>query len=170
MVAPVLHTERLTLRPHDMSDFPAFAEVMKSARAAYMGGPHDVKAAWFHFASDVAQWALKGCGALAVVRKSDRQVVGQVALNDLPHFPERELGWIAFTGFEGQGYMTEAARKMRDFAALELHWKRPLVSYITPGNARSVALAERIGATLDRDALPAVPGQLVYRHPMGGQA
>ena len=42
------------------------------------------------------------------------------------------------------------------------------MSYIAEGNARSVALAERLGAVLDLEAAaPEAPGKrvLVYRHP-----
>ena len=38
------------------------------------------------------------------------------------------------------------------------------VSYIDPGNARSIALAERLGARPDPDAPRADPDDLVYRH------
>ena len=39
------------------------------------------------------------------------------------------------------------------------------VSYIDPQNARSIRVAERMGAKLDPDAVPMDPGDLVYRHP-----
>ena len=56
-------------------------------------------------------------------------------------------------------------------AALQWAWENgfeTLVSYITPGNDRSVALAERLGATPDATA-PRPDGEsasetLVYRH------
>ncbi len=169
MNAPTLQTARLVLRPHDWSDFPAYLAVMQSARARFMGGPMSLKQAWFCFASDVAQWPLKGCGALAVTLRDGGELVGQVALNDIPHFPERELGWMALEGHEGRGYLTEAALALRDHAARVLGWET-LVSYISAGNARSVALAERLGARRD-DAAPRLdPTDLVYRHPMGGAA
>jgi RimJ/RimL family protein N-acetyltransferase len=38
------------------------------------------------------------------------------------------------------------------------------VSYIDPGNARSIRLAERLGARLDRSAAKSDPEDLVYRH------
>ena len=162
MNAPALTTERLTLRPHDMGDFDAYAALMQSDRATHMGGPFTPLQAWQWFASDVAQWPLKGCGALAVTETASGRVVGQVILNDLPHFPERELGWMAFV--EGQGYLTEAAACLRSYAFDDLGWPT-LVSYIDRDNVRSIALAERLGACLDADAPRPDPEDLVYRHP-----
>ena len=167
--APTLETARLRLRPHQWADFPAYLAVMQSERARFMGGPMSLKQAWFCFASDVAQWPLRGCGALAVTLREGGEMVGQVALNDIPHFPERELGWMALEAHEGHGYLTEAARALRDFAVRMLGWQT-LVNYISAGNTRSARLAERLGAVLDPAAARLDPDDLVYRHPMGAAA
>ncbi|TRW97567.1 GNAT family N-acetyltransferase [Paracoccus sp. M683] len=161
MTAPLLTTDRLTLRPHVMADFDAYAELMQSNRAIHMGGPFDLAQSWQWFASDVAQWPLKGCGALAVTETATGRLVGQVILNDLPHFPERELGWMAFA--PGHGYLTEAAARLRDYAFVDLGWSS-LVSYIAPDNDRSIALARRLGARPDSTAAGPDPADLVFRH------
>lgn len=160
--APTIRTERLVLCPHVMEDWPAYRDVLTSERARAMGGPYDEQYAWFWFASDIAQWSLMGHGALAV-RTHAGQLVGQVTINRPPFFPEGELGWIAFEGGGGRGYLTEAAAALRLWAYRSLGWKR-LVSYIAPGNLRSIALAERLGAWRDPDA-PGLGASLVYRHP-----
>jgi RimJ/RimL family protein N-acetyltransferase len=169
MTPPTLTTDRLVLRPHEAADFEPYAALMASERARHMGGPMDRLAAWHWFASDVAQWALSGHGALAVALR-DGTLVGQVVLNRLPIFPEHELGWMAFDGHEGRGLIFEAARAFREWAREAI---RPpsLVSYIGPDNARSVALAERLGAVRDDDAPRPEPGaamsfedDLIYRH------
>nr|WP_256447674.1 GNAT family N-acetyltransferase [Paracoccus marinaquae] len=160
-------TDRLTLRPHCMDDFGPYAALMQSDRAVHMGGPFDLERAWQWFASDVAQWPLKGCGALAVTETATGRLVGQVVLNDLPHFPERELGRMAFA--EGRGYLTEAAARLRDYALGDLGWPT-LVSYVDPDNRRSAALAERLGARLDGTAGRPDPADLVHRHHKGADA
>lgn len=162
--APVLRTERLVLRPHVMADFDAYADLFASPRAEHMG-VLDRRGAWFGFASDVAQWALLGCGAWAVERTQDGAFVGQVAINRPVHFPEPELGWLLFAPFEGQGYALEAAQAARDFAFGTLGL-RTLVSYVGPDNTRSIALAGRLGAVLDRQAARPDPDDLVFRHPV----
>lgn len=144
-----------------MEDFGPYAALMQSPRAIHMGGPFNLERAWQWFASDVAQWPLKGCGALAVTETETGRLVGQVVLNDLPHFPEPELGWMAFE--EGRGYLTEAAACLRDYAFTSLGWPT-LVSYVAPANHRSVELAWRLGAQPDDSAPRPAPDDLVYRH------
>jgi RimJ/RimL family protein N-acetyltransferase len=95
--------------------------------------------------------------------RSTGECVGQVGINHGPLFPEKELGWLVYDGHEGHGYATEAAAMLRDWAA-EAQNLTGLVSYIDPKNARSIAVAERLGAVLDPDAPKQDPGDLVYRH------
>jgi RimJ/RimL family protein N-acetyltransferase len=78
-------------------------------------------------------------------------------------FPEKELGWLLYEGFEGKGYATEAARAMRDWA-FGPGGLASLVSYFDPENARSMAVAQRLGAVLDPDAPVQDAGDVVYRH------
>ena len=89
--------------------------------------------------------------------------VGQVRINDGPLFPEKELGWQLYEGCEGRGYATEAAMALRDWAMRALRLGS-LVSYLHPDNHQSIAVAERLGATLDPNAPKSNPGNLVYRY------
>jgi RimJ/RimL family protein N-acetyltransferase len=81
-------------------------------------------------------------------------------------WPEHELGWSVWNpAVEGKGFAFEAAKAARDFAWTELGWAGA-VSYIDPGNDRSIALARRMGAVLDEDAASPGDGEaLVFRHP-----
>lgn len=127
-----------------------------------MGGPYDQRGAWGVFCHDVALWALFGHGALMIDLPSGI-CVGQVGINHGPLFPEKELGWLIYAEHEGQGYASEAAAALRDWAfgpgGLET-----LVSYVDPRNTRSIAVAERLGARRDADAARSDPEDLVYRH------
>lgn len=160
---PSVETERLRLRAPALEDFPAFEAIMTSDRARFMGGPFDRWGAWGMFCHDIASWALFGHGALMIERLSDGVCVGEVGINHGPLFPEKELGWMLFDGFEGQGYATEAAAALRDWAFGTLRLPT-LVSYVDPGNAASAAVAMRLGAILDRDARRQDPEDLVFRH------
>ncbi len=163
--APTLHTGRLTLRAHTMADFPAYRDVWASDHLRYMGGPLDEKQSWACFCKYVAQWPLLGHGAWAVETSDSSAFVGQVGLNAHPNFPELELGWLVLPAAQGQGIAYQAAVAARDWAFATLR-ARSLVSYIHQDNARSISLAERLGASLDQSA-PACPYKLhaVYRHP-----
>ena len=55
---------------------------------------------------------------------------------------EPEIGWILFEGAEGRGIAREAAEAARAHAYGTLGWTTA-VSVIHPGNARSIALADR---------------------------
>ncbi|KIC32589.1 GNAT family N-acetyltransferase [Leisingera sp. ANG-S5] len=165
--APTISTARLTLRHHVMSDFAPLHDVLGSDRARYMGGPFSLKDSWQTVAAEVGSWSLLGHGSWAIERADDGALVGQVGINKPAHYPEAEIGWTLCSGFEGNGYITEAAA-----AALLWAWSEmgasSLVSYITPGNSRSVSVAERLGGKPDL-AAPLPLGEtsedtIVYRH------
>jgi RimJ/RimL family protein N-acetyltransferase len=149
---PTLTTERLTLRPPVAADFPAYRDMVGSSRAKFMGGPYGGWAAWGMFCHEIGCWQMYGHGGLVIERKTDGVAVGVIEINDGPLFPEKELGWMLYEGFEGQGFATEAGAAMRDwgFGTLKL---MTLVSYFDPHNARSIAVATRLGGVRD-DAAP----------------
>ncbi|ARQ10539.1 GCN5-related N-acetyltransferase protein [Rhizobium etli] len=161
--AITIRTERLILRKPEVEDFDTYARLMASPRSVGMGGPFDLRAAWGMFCHDVALWQLFGHGALMIDLAESGECVGQVGINHGPLFPEKELGWFVYEGREGRGYATEAALALRDWGFLTLKLTS-LVSYIAPGNAASVAVAERLGARLDPAAPRTDPADLVYRH------
>lgn len=160
--APVLTTPRLTLRPYRIEDFEPVAAFLASERAQTMHGPFSREAAWAWFTNNVAQWSLYGYGGLMIEVRG--RTVGQVSINSGPQFPEPELGWFLFEGNEGQGYATEAARALREFA-YESAGLETIVTYCTPENRSSIAVAERLGAIADAEAPRPAESILVYRHP-----
>ncbi|MGE0658724.1 MAG: GNAT family N-acetyltransferase [Reyranellaceae bacterium] len=166
--APIIRTDRLLLREPILADWPAFAEVMTSDRAKYMGGPFSIGQAWGTFCHGVALWQLFGVGNLSIELRDTKQCIGQIEINQGPRFPEPELGWQIQVEAEGKGYAFEAAVALRDWAFRERKVET-LVSYIGPENSRSIRLAERLGATLDEKARPQDPGDLVYRHVPAGR-
>ena len=164
MTIPTLTTDRLILRPPVSADFAAYEALWASPRSRYMGGPHNSFAAWGLFCHDIACWQLFGHGALMIDLRETAQCIGQVGINHGPLFPEKELGWLLYPGHEGKGYAFEAARALRDWAFIERRLPT-LVSYCDPANARSIAVAERLGAVRDPLAPRQDPEDLVFRHP-----
>lgn len=162
---PIMETARLILRPHRVEDFEPLAALLGSARARHMDGRLSRRQAWSAFAADVGQWSLLGFGPWAIDRRADGAFLGQVGLNRPDHFPECEIGWMLCEEAEGHGYAKEAAIAARDHAYRSLGLQT-LVSYIDPENARSIALAERLGAVQDPDAPAPDIGDLVYRLPV----
>ena len=164
MTAPVLATDRLTLRPHAMDDWEPMAAFFESDAAAYVGGPLPRVRSWYGFGADVGTWDLLGFGYWAVDETATGAFVGQVGLSHPPHFPEAELGWIVFPAFQRRGFATEAARAARAFAYGSLGWTTA-VSYVDPGNAASIATARRLGCVEDPSVSGHDPADIVFRHP-----
>lgn len=160
---PTLTTERLILRPLVIADFPAYEALMASQRSVFMGGPYNTFAAWGIFCHETALWHLFGHGGLTIDLRATGESIGQVGINHGPLFPEKELGWQLYAGYEGHGYATEAATAMRDWA-FAVRGLPTLVSYFDPANTRSIAIAERLGAVRDDVAPRQDADDVVYRH------
>lgn len=165
MTYPTIQTDRLVLRGPRESDFPTVSAFMASPRAYFVGGPiTDEFALWRAFLAVMGHWALRGYGFFTLEHRTTGAIVGRVGIVNHIMWPEPELGWHLFDGFEGQGYAFEAARAARNWA-----WREcglgPLISLIMPDNTRSVALAERLGARLEGEL--ALMGHVggIYRHP-----
>ncbi len=166
---PRLETERLILRAHTRADWPAHSSILMSDRAQYMDGKLDDVGAWSCFASEIASWALDGFGYWTAALKETDEAMAFVGIMKPSVFPEVELGWMTTVAGEGKGYAFEAAAAVRDWGFGD-RGLNTLVSYIDHENARSIALAERLGAVRD-DAAPKPPDRpLVYRHPTPGAA
>ncbi|WP_430428716.1 GNAT family N-acetyltransferase [Parasphingorhabdus sp.] len=163
--APTLDTDRLRLRSYQREDFEHFAKLYASPRSRFVDGPVSRSTAWSLFAAGAGRWPLVGYGGWAVDRLADHACVGIVSLNyPINQSEERELGWLLWESYEGNGYAVEAASAARKFAFEELGWAA-LVSYIATDNDRSIRLAERMGASKDHDATKrADPKTVVYRH------
>jgi RimJ/RimL family protein N-acetyltransferase len=166
---PVLETERLTLRAPQGSDWPHWHSFMHSDRARFIGGGAGQKPAdlWRAFGHVIGHWAMRDYGMFVFSFKGDDTPLGLAGPWCPEGWPEREIGWAAWSAaVEGKGLVAEAARAARRHAFGTLGWDTA-VSYIDPDNARSIALAERLGATRDRTArMPHWDKPcLVYRHP-----
>lgn len=161
---PTLSTERLVLRPPRLADFEPYAEFFASERSAWQDGPIPRAEAWAEFAATAGAWVLRGFGPFSVEARAGGGYLGEVGLYQPAHYPEPEIGWILVAGAEGRGFAAEAARAVRAWAYASLGLAT-LVSYIAPGNARSVRLAERLGAVPDPSAPSCGPQTAVWRHP-----
>lgn len=166
----MIETARLTLRPPQATDWPAYRAYRMSARSS-IAVAGDEGQVWMLFAAFFGHWTLRGFGRCIAELKADGRPVGHFGPFFPAGHPERELTWTLWdAGLEGQGYAFEAAQAMRAHAFGALGWDGA-VSYIDPANHRSQALAARLGAVLD----PAAPNPYgdttqVWRHARGAVA
>lgn len=165
MTPPTIETARLILRPNRAEDFEPFAAFYATERSLLRGGRLDRAAAWRQFACEIGHWALRGYGFWGVEEKATGAYCGQVGLWNPEGWAEPEVGWMLVEQAEGRGFAYEAAMRARAYAYDALGWTRA-ASCISEGNDRSIALAERMGATLDyRHRRPGQSDHLVYVHP-----
>jgi RimJ/RimL family protein N-acetyltransferase len=163
-IVPVIATDRFRLRAPRIKDFPVYARFLTDNASIDDLADDDREAAWLDFCQIVASWPLRGYGSWTVEGKDSGAAVGAIILNHEFGDPEVELGWAVALGHEGQGIATEAAVAARAHAFSAFGFPT-LVSYIDPVNARSVAVATRLGATRDTAAEAALGDDiLVYRH------
>ena len=165
----MIETDRLVLRAPCLDDLGVWMAFLASERASVIGGPQtDAGQAWRAFAHIAGMWALRGFGSLVFAQKNAPDYPLGACGPWFPiGWPEPELGWQVWDlSAEGNGFAFEAATAARRFAYDSLGWQQP-VSYIDPQNARSIALAERLGCTLDPNADTPFRDKcdLVYRHP-----
>lgn len=167
-VIPKLETERLLLRGPTTGDFDAFAAFYASDRSAFVGGPLTAEAAWRMLAMEIGHWVLKGYGRWTVELKTTGEPIGMIGPFCPEGWPEPEIGWDLYNGFEGKGYATEAALAARSYAYDVLGWQTA-ISLVKPGNDKSAAVAVRLGAKPEGDFVHERHGRMrVYRHPAPG--
>jgi len=164
--APRLDTQRLILRGPEHADADAMiAFLMDPVRSEGFGGFTKRNEAWRWFALNVGHWHWHGYGYLTIEDKETGKPAGITGIWNPEGWPEPELGWVVFDGFEGKGVAFEAAQVARMWAYDGLGMTT-LTSNIVPENTRSIALAERMGCWFEREYENVHMGRdFLYRHP-----
>ena len=85
-----------------------------------------------------------GYGMWAIQRQNDGDVVGLVALMNLPNDVRIEVGWHLWPGVWGQGYATEAGDGALRHG-FEHHGLDEIFAIIRPENTASQGVATRLG-------------------------
>jgi RimJ/RimL family protein N-acetyltransferase len=147
--APALHSERLTLRMLQESDFEQYWELHRDPDVTRYTTRTQLKReeAWRHLAVIVGHWHLRGFGMWGVFEKETQRLCGRVGFHQPDGWPDFELGWTLGRAFWGKGYASEAAARCVRFAFEEMG-RDHLISLIDPENVGSIKVAERIGETL----------------------
>ncbi|WP_200942351.1 MULTISPECIES: GNAT family N-acetyltransferase [unclassified Leifsonia] len=148
--AAPLRTPRLTLRPYRMSDAPAwFALQSDPAVVRYLPWPirtrDESRAHLRHRTRHTRLWQTDDILALAI--EHEGRLIGDVCLQLRAvnrNARTVEMSWIIDTANGGNGYATEAALAMAQLAFATVN-ARIITAVIHPDNARSIALAQRLG-------------------------
>ena len=155
----MIETERLLLREPRLEDAadlavayadPEVMRYMDDGSTATLAEVEEGIARWLR------RWDDWGMSLYSLERREDGRVLGRAGF--LRWDPETweiggdevELGWLLAREHWGQGYATEAALALRDWAGEERGLTR-LISMIRHDNDRSARVAERIGERYERD-------------------
>ncbi|MGV8908265.1 MAG: GNAT family N-acetyltransferase [Propionicimonas sp.] len=152
---PTLHSERLTLRPWVPADEAAVLDLYSRWEVVRFLGAHPtVITEPAEAAARIARWSSFAGplhGVWAIVPDAEDRPIGTALLKLLPHSgtgmpsDDTEVGWHLHPDAWGNGYATEAGRRL-----LEHAWAHDLervfaVTY--PDNAASRAVCRRLGMT-----------------------
>lgn len=153
-VLPTIETARLWLRPMHQDDFTALLQIFTDPQVmASFGGelftPAQMRG-WLD--RNLAHQAEFGYGLFAVIRKGDGLLIGDCGLEqmDVAGEPAAELGYDFRSDVWRQGFATEAAIAVRDYAFSTLHLPQ-LISLIRVGNLASRRVAEKVGMQLSAE-------------------
>jgi ribosomal-protein-alanine N-acetyltransferase len=165
LTIPTVETERLRLRAPCLDDLGPYAAFCGSERSKGVGGPYTPSQSFQRLAGLIGHWHLRGFGRWMVADRRTDEPLGVVGPMHPPEWPEPEIAWSVFETAEGRGIAREAAEAARRWVYDVLGWTT-VVSCTSPDNARSIALARRMGAEPDGSFLhPAFGELLIWRHP-----
>lgn len=126
----------------------------------FLGGPTAPHVAWRMMATITGAWSLLGYSMFSVIEKSSQTWVGRLG----PWYPGgpgggwpgAEVGWALLASAQGRGYALEGTTAVIDWVFDTLEWPH-VIHCIDADNARSRALALRLGSALERrhEPLPA---------------
>ncbi|MCQ8279035.1 GNAT family N-acetyltransferase [Acetobacteraceae bacterium KSS8] len=148
MASPLLHTERLILRPPERGDLDGWAAFSADPAAMrFLGGPIGRPEAWRSLTMSAGCWALQGFGMFSVLLRETGDWIGRVGPIDHVGWPAPEIGYGVLPAYQGRGYAREAVIAAAAFAFDTLHW--PSIAHvIDPENAASIAVARSVGSRL----------------------
>jgi RimJ/RimL family protein N-acetyltransferase len=115
---PIIETERLRLRPHQVSDFADCVAMWSDpAITRYtIGEPSPPQRTWLRLLAYRGHWALLGFGYWAVEEKSTGRYIGEMGFAEFKRAIQPslggmpELGWALISQAHGKGYATEGLR------------------------------------------------------------
>ncbi len=148
-----LETERLVLRRVTLDDADLMLAVWNDPAFVANVGDRGVRTIE-EAETEMKAGALKsyeefGYGPYAMVLKADGTRIGICGLFKRPTLDDPDIGFAALPDYCGLGYTGEAARAVvahaRDDLELEV-----LTAIVSPGNAPSIGLIEKLGLSFDR--------------------
>ena len=142
-----LESERLVLRPLTLDDAEALYEFKSDEQTTrYIYEPHQDLTRTLN---SMANYYLKEpIGKYAVVLKETNKVIGIFEFRVHEHNKSGEIGYTLDSRYWGHGYMTEAGKRILEFAFNDLQLERVFAEHDT-NNVASGKVMQRLGMTCD---------------------
>jgi ribosomal-protein-alanine N-acetyltransferase len=150
---PTLETERLLLRPLEFSDAPRIEALASDKRisANTLSIPHPYPeggaAMWIQGMLEKRAQGDNEC-SFAILRKADGVLMGAVGIHPYPNGFRAELGYWIGVDYWGQGYMTEAVRRVIQYGFEELGLER-IDAWHFAQNPASGRVMQKAGMTFE---------------------
>ncbi len=150
-----LETERLVARHLTEADVPTWAVFFEDPESIeffpmYHNRPSEECAnEWIE--SQRTRYAKQEYGMQALLDKKTGALVGQCGLiaKEIDGIPELEVGYSILKKYWGRGYAAEAARLFIDYA-FQNNLVESVISTISPGNVKSIRVAEKNGLVFEK--------------------
>ena len=153
VATPVLSTARLDIAELTLDDAEfIFALVNEPSWLAYIGdrGVRTLDDARGYLTNGpLAMYARHGYGLWRVTRRDDGAVVGICGLLKRDTLPDADIGFAFLPAYRGEGYAREAAEATLRHAHETLALPR-ILAIVSPDNAASIRLLERVGFAFER--------------------
>ena len=149
-----LETERLILRPMSQEDFDALLLIFTDPKvmAAFQHDPFTPEQMQRWLSRNLEHQGQYGYGLFSVILKESGELIGDCGLEQMEVGGQAlaELGYDFRSDYWNQGFASEAARAVRDYAFQVLQLPQ-LISLIRVGNLSSKRVAEKVGMTLSEE-------------------
>jgi RimJ/RimL family protein N-acetyltransferase len=143
---PVIHTERLILRPPVLADLDRWTEFMADEESTrHIGGVQPRARVWRALMTVAGAWSLTGVSMFSVVERESGRWIGHLGPWQPDGWPGTEVGWSLHRDAWGKGYALEGARAAMNYAFDVLGWTE-VIHCIAPDNQPSQAVARKLGS------------------------
>lgn len=152
LIAPVIETERLRLRPLRADDFDPVCRIWSDPEnVRFVGGkPSPPSRSWSRVVSSAGYWPILGYGYWALEEQASGNFIGLVGFADFKRDEpagfsgDPEIGYVIDKTVHGRGYGREAMTACMRWMD-ETHGRSRTICMIEPGNIASIRIAERLG-------------------------
>lgn len=150
---PILKTERLLLRLIELADAPVIQRLVsdREIAAPTLNIPHPYPE---NGAVEFIQKSIEGRAQghadfhFGIIRQSDEALMGMAGIHPRQHGYTAEIGYWLGVPYWGQGYMTEAVRRIIQFGFENLHLQR-IEARCFSYNTASARVMQKVGMTFE---------------------